>query len=431
LAAGVLAASLAGIALVMFSTAGRPLGELPLPDGSRLVLKAVRVGRRHTNPFAPPIERLLALLPVSLKSVLRPGYATTYRPGNATVTNFLSCWLTVESSDPPTRSPSSGFEMVVQDDEGNSGGGLNLASGTLPSGRPWDAFYFASYPRRSPTLRLLVYTGMSPRHFLGEIRFPNPRPYRQPSPWVVKELPVVSRAGDLDISLTSLWVGYPNPPEESTLRFDPEALRGWATFEVSSHGLPDTNWSARSVTFIRDPTGNQSAGQQWSYGIRGHETYLQFAHWPLPVTDAWNLKVEFSREGGFSPGEVWHLPRLPLEEGAVGAPMATNHMQGVNVVVFRPHPSFGRTPNFWELRVRILGEKPGWRLNLLRAADDLGNEIARSNYAGSDSEVTYYINPASEARMLDVTLAFHQSLFVDFVARPRRWSKGLPPPPID
>ena len=103
----------------------------------------------------------------------------------------------------------------------------------------------AAWPRRAKWLRLRVY----PEHeskLLAEFRVRNPgRDLKTAAPsW-----PITVRDGDLEFTLTSLWVGLDSSYPDWKLRAEKNPIHRStrASFRVTHQGEIQTNWNAHHV----------------------------------------------------------------------------------------------------------------------------------------------------------------------------------------
>jgi hypothetical protein len=156
---------------------------------------------------------------------------------------------------------------------------------------------------------------------LGEFRVKNRGYNRKTPPWKALPWPITVRDGDLDFTLTSVFLGLGYDWTDRTLSVETNynICSTRATFRVTKQGDLQTNWNAHFIRAITDSTGNWSCSRYYS-GRRDGVTWNHFNRPPPPGDEAWQMTVEFSRVGGFD----------------------TNDLS--RVVVFQVKPEFYRPP---------------------------------------------------------------------------------------
>jgi hypothetical protein len=317
---------LIALLLAFVLTSRRPyLGKQTLPDGTILTLVAIKTGDKHFSPFSGASHYLATLLPTKICAWLKLQPPDQIRETYRSTSNYMSIWITQENTNGRPKQP---IRMLVADDQDNFGITdenyySRKVSGTLKPNVWFDGLIVLSWPRRAETLRLQVYP-QSDTKMLTEFRVKNPRRVRTP-PWTAPPWPVTVRDGDLEFTLTSLWLKVGWDAREWKLWSDNRPFQTYnrATFKVTKGGDLQTNWTARYIRHLRDATDNWSHGGGYNFTSRAGEIINQFDGPELPDGEAWRMTVEFSRLNGFAPHDLRTLTNVPLPETALTRPAAS------------------------------------------------------------------------------------------------------------
>ena len=424
----VVSAGLGGLILLgWFYASRRPyLARQTLPDGATLTLVAVKAGQKHESPLATLKQKLAARLPASWCASLKvyPPASTSCQISSS---NYLSVWLTAAKTKgvgPPQ------FILLVGDDHDNfcidaEHHGTIVSSQVGPNqwlvGLP-----VAAWPRRAETIRIQVYARYAEPMFyptyrekmIAEFRVKNPGRDTKAPAWTAPPWPITVRDGDLDFTLTSLWLGLGSLHGHLDGRLwalkDPSQRSSRATFRVTRGDEVLTNWNAHHVRKILDATGNWSDGNGYNSLIRDGETLNQFSRPPLPASEAWRMTVEFSRMSGFSTDEVYTVTGIatPLHSRAG---LATNAL-GTNVLEMgwarrSPDGSIALWASARPLR-------NDHKLTLVRATDNLGRDVPFKNSGGGQSVTHEDLTLSTNATSVDLVFAFHRSRLLTFQVKP-------------
>jgi len=422
----VLASGLVGIAF-FFSLRRESLRHV-LSDGSVITLIDVKVGERHFAPMAGVKERLAANLPARWNQRLKisppPNTYCQFYPSN-----YVSVWLLAEKTNsvkPPQ------FDLLFEDEQGSftcdaehHGRAVTVPQGP---GRWLVGLPVAAWPRRAETMVIQVYSKWSdpmfhPKHGekrLAEFRVKNPGRDQRTTAWEAQPWPITVRDGDLDFTLTSLWLGLGSFHGYKDHRLwvakEPKERSTRATFRVTRSGEALTNWLAYHVRTIRDATGNWSDGNSFSSLIQKGETFNQFGRPPLPAGEAWRLTMEFTRVSGFETGEVYVVRGVAVPPGG-SAGVETNSL-GPHRIEFRwepKRPDSSDPPSFW---ATVYPTKSDHKLTLIRATDDRGRNVPCKNHGGGQSVTAEYVTLEPDAKTVDLVFAFHASRVVTFQVKP-------------
>ena len=404
-----------------------PLGKQTLPDGTILTLVAIKTGDKHFSPFSGASHRLATLLPAKICAWLKLQKPDQVRETYQSTSNYMSIWITQENTN---GRPRQAIRILVADDQDNFGitdenyYSQNV-SGALKPNVSFDGLAVLSWPRRPETLRLQVYP-QSDTKMLAEFRVKNPRRVRTP-PWTASPWPVTVRDGDLEFTLTSLWLKVGWNAWQGKLWSDMRPFQTYnlATFKVIKNGALQTNWTARYIRHIRDATDNWSHGGGFNFTNRAGEILNQFDGPELPHGEAWRMTAEFSRLNGFAPHELHTLTNVPLPETALARPAASIPI-GTNQLEIRWEPRSSKTEPllFWgEVKppkgfFRRGSPMSDYRLTLVRATDNMGRNVPFKNNGGGLNVTAEKLSLAPDAVSLDLVFGYEPIRLVTFQVKP-------------
>ena len=72
-----------------------------------------------------------------------------------------------------------------------------------------------------------------------------------------------------------------------------------------------------------------------------------------------------------------------------------------------------------ELKLLIQNPQEEHRLTLVSLMDDQGRRISTGGSSSSHGEYSYDLGKLEDAWSMDVTVAYHRSIFVEFLAKPQ------------
>jgi hypothetical protein len=421
-------------------TSRRPyLAKQTLPDGTILTLVAIKTGDKHFSPFSGPSHQLATLLPAKICAWLKLQRPDRVRETYQSTSNYMSIWITQENTNGRPRQP---IRVLIADDQDNFGitdenyYSQNV-SGALKPNVLFDGLAVLSWPRRAETLRLQVYP-QSKTKMLAEFRVKNPRRATTPS-WTAPPWPVTVREGDLEFTLTSLWLKVGWNAWQGKLSSDNRPFQTYnrAAFKVTRGGELQTNWTVRYIRHLRDATDNWSHGGGYNFTNYAGEIFNQFDGPELPHGEVWRMTVEFSRLNGFAAHELHTLTNVPLPETALTGPAASIPI-GTNQLEVRWESRTSKTEplDFW---AEVKPQKGGffkrgspmsdYRLTLVRATDNMGRNVPFKN-SGSGLNVTAEkLSVAPDAVSLELVFGYEPIRLVTFqvkpeVYRPAKTSRG-------
>jgi hypothetical protein len=403
------------------------LAKQTLPNGTTFTLVALKIGNKHTSPFGGPFRQLAPLLPPKIRTWLKIIPSQEVRETYQVTSNYLSIWITQENTNGLPKQP---IRILVADDHDNFGitdqnyYSQNV-SGTVSPNISFDGLAMLSWPRRSETLRVLVYP-LSDTKMLSEFRVKNPQVVKTP-PWIAPPWPVTVRDGDFDFRLESLWLKIAWDGRTWELRPDnlPFQTYNRATFKVSKNGELQTNWTVRYIRHLRDATDNWSLGGGFNFTNRMGEIMNQFDGPELPAGEAWRLTAEFSRVSGFAPEELHAFTNVPLPTTTSSPPTASLPI-GTNNLELRWEARGVKTepPLFWAEVKPPKGFFPhgspmsDFRLTLVRATDNLGRDVLFKNYGGGLNSTAESLMVAADASTVNLVFGYEPLRLITFQVKP-------------
>jgi hypothetical protein len=311
------------------------------------------------------------------------------------------------------------------------------------------AVQFDAFPRRQGKFYLRAQEQGNGGQEMSEDKFVIHNPARGPlTKWTPEALPVAKADDDVSVTLKKLSAGADMSYQRNQDNPDDAANKGvQAVFHVERNGKPVANWQPVAVE-TSDATGNHVSG--WINGNQWQDnddtvTY-QYALWP--DEPAWKMRFEFSQQSDFSPGELWAVSKIPVQPGRsqdfwnysgrrnsqTNVPFGEAVVNGYNVKVFPVKHFTDMGPNSQPQGGLIIQTDPslkaGWRMTLVKLADDQGFEIGHWDYGtynrGASTTYRYGLQELGDATNLNLTLALHKSRFVEFTVKPQ-----MAPPAAD
>jgi hypothetical protein len=313
------------------------------------------------------------------------------------------------------------------------GSGTNFAPAstthsTSASGGPGtstiEGYGFDSFPRRGRMITLRLYDrGAGGRNwdkptFAGEITFRNPAPSAA-APWTPEPLPATKRVDDFDVTLKDVFANADwnrRRPLKPVTNAANASVFARLHFSRDGHRLDE--WSSPKVE-LSDATGNHLSSSSWTGGLQEKDYELQFTATLWPDEKAWKMRFELSRLTNFTSAELWTVRGLPL-----GATNLTNNaaftanLQGV-VVQFESVMPRSQYQTTHELFVRVRPDRSDYRLTLVAVKDEIGRVPQQQGSSWGGGEYKYSLGVHTNAQTLDVTVALHQSRYVEFLAQPK------------
>ena len=361
---------------------------------------------------------------------------------------FLARWLKVSkgASSFTTASPS---VVLWFEKTWTPGGGPGYACSIVHSDgseTPFDDNHFfanysptnslegtpSAFPQREKSLRIRFYERIAFNDVvpLGEFTISNPRVSRTPPP-NAPPLPQTARDRNLQVSLVSLEAGV-----RRGLWQKANVLNQWtrAQFHVLEDAVPSDKWLVQQMIAV-DSTGNRLVSRSWSSSTSGtlERFECQPVLWP---SEAYKLRFEFSRkpEAAFETSELWSIRDVAVP--ADGEFTLVNTQRNIGNYAIRFHgltAKDGRPP--WDrmmsgdmaLGFSVTPPLDGYRFTLISVTDDRARKVELSGSGSSSSNWGFGLRVKDAIHSVNVTVALHQSRFVEFQARPVKWDGKFSP----
>ncbi len=287
---------------------------------------------------------------------------------------------------------------------------------------------FDAFPRQATNLTFYVHSVSSNSQWVIVDSFKLPNPARANySNWPAEPLPASRQDAGLAFALNALQVRLGETKDRPT-SVSTNDVGTRMVFQVVTNGTPTTDWQPESVE-LTDNTGNLlylwAGGREMTTDGQG----LFFASnlWLDPTESAWKIHAEFSHKAGFAPDEIVIVTNVPakldvylpyddftvkLKDAAVNVKRVTGEFNsdfGDNNATVE----FGVTPT-----------QDRFRIALIKVTDDRGEEIRITQpmrgYGDfrSYNQASYGLKLTKEAKTLNFTLAYQESRFADFTAKP-------------
>ena len=400
---------------------------IQLNDGTKLTFLGVTRGKRHV---APQYENLA-----------RGNWINT--PSDATVV-----WIEVAHTS--KQRPS--YELLVSN---------KALTGCVPTEqRTWShvknglgvqGFVLNAFPRwnKETVLRVRPYHGTI---VPGQFVFANVAP-QATADWTAEPLPLTKSVGDLQVTITNLRSGAMLPywrgraaPEN-----DPANHVVRVAFGARQNDQSATNWHAWLV-HTADSAGNQvrsaisdyprdgiyeppQPGKPYTPQMDGHF----FAPGLWSDHSPWKVRIEFTRNSGFSDEETLTLTNLPVRAGTqqesdeqwgwdennTNFTFTPATVNGMHVKVLEPLRVPDRINGGYVIRIIVYTDLPypieEMRLTVLAATDEQGHALATLfTPATAGHHFSFSFERVPEIKKLNLKCALHKSRFVEFTAQPTK-----------
>jgi hypothetical protein len=412
-----------------------PIQQTVLTNGITLRLVSVQLGMRDVDPFLPSWKQWASGFPESWTRQVGLNLPSRIQAkGNHPI---LSVWLTASKAPPTPGQPAYG--VFVGDDDNNFAGPVHEVShivGWTPEIPHYEAHGFPIFPRRSRDLRIRIYdTPSGWGRLLHEFRIPNPAfvSTNEVPPLVAQSLQQSRTSGDLEATLVSLQV-WPTPVGMKL--GNPMWRQSHLEFALRQGGQPTTNWVAERIHHLSDATGNEGAGigpHDWVNG----RAFLMFTHWPLPLTEPWQMEVDFCQRHGFATNELWEVRNVPIATATTALTPMTNRMGGTRVWITalrhgEPDEigSDGLRGVDLEAGVGAPPDDRRWHLTIAKAIDSTGRDVTANQWSesGFENNGQFTFNVSTNATSLDLWLAYVPARSMKFTAQPIRHDPRDPSP---
>jgi len=392
---------------------------IQLSDGTKLTLLGVEYGTHHKYPTAR----------------VKGAHRTT--TSFDTPEKAVVVWILQEHK--PNQWPN--FQTLVYDRAETacvanwSGNSQQIKNGVEIVGIELHAF-----PRRDSKMILRFQTWGSNGQKVSKEQFVISNPARSSTPgWTAPALPQTQSDGDLDVTLNKLVFGVHGFNGNSSSK-DPSTKAVLAAFHTEQNGQVATNWQPVRIT-TSDATGNEIENNSWSTpNIQTGDPTMTYQWGLWPDESAWKVRVEMSRTAGFADNELWTVTELPVKPGSqqdlwdygnngrrkTNSAFAEADLNGVHLRIF---PALQFTDQNYNNGQKMGGFRittdpdpttNGFRMTVLKLTDENGKSLQTYNGGSGGGNFTFQIQNIRNAKTLNLSLALHQSRFVDFTAKPSK-----------
>jgi hypothetical protein len=303
-----------------------------------------------------------------------------------------------------------------------------------------------AFPRRDSKmiLRIMVWGNNGQRLAKGQFVISNPGPRSFPE-WHPDPMPDEQSDGDLNVTLTRCEISGRNFMfgGNGTSSKDPMHKGITAAFQTEQHGNVVTNWQPVAIE-TTDATGNRATMNSWRNGLDDDGDATMNYQWGLwPSEAAWHLRVEMSRTSGFADNETWSITNVPVGKGTwqdlwntqvnnrgmrrpdngTNSAFAETTINGIHLKFYAPiqiaGQNFGMGQTQGGFHVVADPDLPeGYRLSLVVATNEHGRKIQSWGPTGGNGNYIVQLPDMGDSKLLNLTIALHQSRFVEFTVKP-------------
>jgi hypothetical protein len=424
----------AGIAVASIWWLRRPQ-IITLTDGSKLTLLGVEYGKHHKFPTVKTTGRRVSGGPSSFE----------------TTNDTLVAWILSEHKG----NQWGNFQVLVSDKAATAcvasfaRNSRQIKTGMEVMGVQLDAF-----PRRDRKIYLGIMSYGQRGSQVAKSQFVISNPARGPFPkWTPDPLPDTQSDDDFDVTLTKLIAEGPSPYNRGNgvARNNPINKIVQIDFDAQQKGRSATNWRPVQIE-TTDATGNYVKGFINDYNRDGEKDGYFYQSGLWPNEPAWKVRIEFSRTAGFSDDELWSVTNIPVHAGSqqeaqsywswnnqmnpnrANAAFAETTINGVHVKLF-PVIQYANPNQFNGGNGKVVGvilktdpdpEAVGMRMTPLAVTDDQGHALNNQGASWGGGNYQYQFAEPRNIGSLNVTIALHQSRFVEFTVKPQKAAANGP-----
>jgi hypothetical protein len=377
-------------------------------------LLGVTQGLVHACPVAFPWERAAHWLPKSVLTRLPASGAPAPIPARQPSTRV---WLAL--SHPPPHSTQ--WYLVAGTNHPVVVASRATATKSF-KGREIVQVDFTHWPRGTPAPSLVArrrLNGHWAPEILGSIEMPV-SPARVVTPLPLSPVPSTNAVPgqSWSVAVEGFQYGWALEPKHylPTLETNPVPVVGSLRARMLSADPGDRRWFLIAVRRATNAAGDVlvPSWSQWLSLRPG--LMLSPAPWP---GDAWDLQLEFSRNGGFSADELVTLPPLFVDGPEVNPFGWRTNVHGIQLQI----RSIGRgqgPPGEVFLKVDASQVPVGWNVSLVRVLDEAGTNCWSRPRGGALNatrmEFEFRLPPGQ--RVAHVTLAVHRSRMAEVTLEP-------------
>jgi len=432
-----LVAGIVASGVVWFFKQSQPVQSWRLPDGSEISLAKVTYGQKHQVRYDNRWQDLLyPVLPAKVQSK----FGSRVAMHTSSTSNAVVVWIWQRHAA-AARAKGFGipnYHLATVDDNGLESEMLYSMNCrySLPSGDTFSGWELREYPRRSKQIGVRLYMGgfTGNNALVAEFKIPNRLQINYPV-WVPEQLPAIRKTNDLEISLLKLETGLTSEIGIWSAGKDARAFsRGEFTMREKWQATED--WSVTQILASASSGEVRPGGGKIVFWV-DHKNVVSFTGALWPEEPAWKLKVEVSRTSRFPPKELWIIKGIPVPaQGKISEAHARTNIYGEEIEFLGLSSPNARLPEDWTemepeagLHARTPFPLTGAHLTLVEVKDDQGRKVETGGFASSNStggrgatlrqtDYGFAISIPDGAKTLDVTFAFSQSRYVEFLAKP-------------
>ena len=209
-----------------------------------------------------------------------------------------------------------------------------------------------------------------------------------------------------------------------------------AAFRAEQKGVTATNWQPIRIE-TSDAAGNHAQLSSWSNTRQNGESVMTYQWGLWPDESPWKLRVEFSKQSGFSDdeavdgskssgesrqpaGNVEQWPQQPDETR-----LCRNNLERNSFENFPRDPVHKSIWGKWRQARRLPGSSRSTAgrdaIELVKATSDSGRDLpsySGSSWGGTDRQ--FQMQNMRNTQTMTVTLALVKSRFIEFTVKPEK-----------
>lgn len=429
---------------VWFFKPSKPVQSWRLPDGSEISLAMVTYGQKHRMRYDDRWQDVLyPILPANVQAK----FGSRVAMHTSSTSNAIVVWIW--SRKMPGALPTMGastlpnYQLATVDENGLESKvlfGPNCNYSLSKNGDTLSGWELQAFPRGSKQIGIRLYTGGVNGNdtLIAEFKIPNRVRVNRSTSWIAEQLPATRKTNDLEVSLVKLETGL-TADGTGMLPLTKDA-RSFSVgeFTMREHGHPTEDWSVTQIEAAANsgeihPMGRSQNSSRW----RNHTNFFSFACALWLEEPAWRLKVEVSRTAHFPPTELWIIRDIAVPaSGQNNEISAHTNMYGEEIEFLGVSSPNAKLPQDWtkmqpeaNLHVRTPFPLSDAHLKLVEVRDDQRRKLMTGGFAIRSStgsrgatmrqmDYGFAVGIPDDAKTLEVTFAFTQSRYVEFLAKP-------------
>jgi hypothetical protein len=400
-------------------------GPPPLPDGTKVTLKAVTFGRHHVHTaggFFRTVQGLLAGIPLLDGFGFQPATRFSFDTTNDVVT----CWFRIQTRSPHDRPVH--HARILEAPVAMASRATAYKTFPVTTNETVWAVTFANYPRsqRKLLIELLSWKYAQGTNWsvASAFRVSNKTRVTKPAT-AANGLATATSADGLHVVLDQLTGGLPMTNGQTQLVRGslPMAL---ALFTLRENDQPTTNWRPFQVEGWH-PDGNHFRCIGSPIATENGQTGLLFEEALWSTEAPWRLRFTFRRVGNFARADLWtnDVPDVvgTMAASAQDTPLATStNYHGCKVTLQKLTPA-GRPEGGLNLHVRLDRAREDVEATVARVVSEtgrpLGFRLSASSRGAALKGYVFELDPGL-IHSFQLVLAIHTNRNVEFNSIPDR-----------